>query len=572
MIRSRLLLLVMMVLLGLLAFPALAQDGGVAITATTGEGPDTFSTIYCTGTDCSDIVSYMYMGAMAVDPDTATIAGSADGATGGFTESWSTEDNIVYDVKLREDVFWSDGVQMTAADLMFEWDLINTPEAEHPLAFILDTVADVEMIDDFNLRVTMTSPACNGMTFWGYQIPAPSHILGDIPIEELENADFNLNPTVVSGQFELGQYRPAEITTLLTRDGYVDAPEEINLDGFIQIVSADATVANQQLLEGEINFYENISAVNQDEIREADNLQIYEFPGNTWDYMAFNLADPENPQPALDEDGNRIDQGMNQFFSDKNVRHAIGHAVDVDSIIEGAIFGNGTRMPAQITASSWAFNSELEPRSFDIAIAEQLLDEAGWVMGPDGVRICEGCLYATEVDASFEGSPFEFELLTNAGNTRREAIGTIIQDQLSELGIVVNFQTIEFNTLLDVMDGQTFDAFILGWRAGYPDLPDTIQLFGAEADVPGSGFNFTSFYNEEFFELEEQANTTPGCDPADRAPIYAEMQEIMYDEMPYLWLFSQNGMYAANNAVGGFNPFPQNIDWNIATWDILLAE
>ena len=63
------------------------------------------------------------------------------------------------------------------------------------------------------------------------------------------------------------------------------------------------------------------------------------------------------------------------------------------------------------------------------------------------------------------------------------AIGTLIQDQLAQVGIKVDFQTIDFNTLLDIMDSQTFDAIILGWRNGYPDDPDATQLFTPQSDI-----------------------------------------------------------------------------------------
>ncbi|MEO1442792.1 MAG: ABC transporter substrate-binding protein, partial [Chloroflexota bacterium] len=403
----------------------------------------------------------------------------------------------------------------------------------------------------------------------------PAHIYANYSAEELASAEeLNTQPSVTSGPFIFGRYAAGEIVSLIADPEYVDAPEEgVQLLGFIQKVLTDQPVVLEELISPSpetVNFFESVPATQQDRVREAEGMQVFEYPGNSWDYMGFNLADSENPQPALDEDGNRVDQGFNRFFSDKLVRHAIGHAVDVDDIIEGALFGNGTRMAAQLTPSSWAHDSELEPRAFDQDLAAELLDEAGWVLNDDGIRVCEDCLYAVEVDESFNGEPFEFTLYTNAGNERREAIGTIMQDQLSDLGITVDFQTVEFNTLLDIMDAQTFDAFILGWRAGYPDDPNTIQLFGAEADVPASGFNFTSFYNEEYFELESAANAVAGCGQEERAEIYAEMQAIMYDEMPYLWLFSQNGMYAANDNVSGFNPFPNNIDWNLTQWTVAV--
>lgn len=569
--RSKILLLLVAALAAVLVVvPAAAQES-VARTGTFGDGPSTLSQVYCTDTACADIVGYMYLGLVGVDPETQTIIPGED----ALATNWDvSEDNMVYTVTLREDAFWSDGEQINADDVLFHWDLLNNPDAAHPDAFLLDSIENVEKIDDFTVEFTMSSPACSALNFIGGVTPVAEHVYSQYDPTELNTiSEVNSEPSVFSGPFTLGQYRPGETVTLLTNPDYIDAPEEIGLDGFIQDVFTDQIVLIEALLEEEVNFLEGIPATQQNRIREQSvdnggNLQIYEYPGNSWDYMGFNLADPNNPQPALDEDGNRVDQGLHPIFSDKSVRHAIGHAVNVDEIIEGALFGNGSRMPAQITPSSWAFNEELTPRPFDVATAEQLLDKAGWVMGDDGVRVCDGCLYAEEVDPDFAGSPFEFTLFTNAGNDRREAIGTIMQDQLSDVGIVVDFQTLEFNTLLDIMDSQEFDAFILGWRAGYPDDPNTIQLFGEQADVPGSGFNFTSFYNEEYFELEQQANTVAGCAQEERGAIYAEMQEIMYDEMPYLWLFSQNGMYAATDSVNNFDPFPSNIDWNLLEWAV----
>lgn len=569
MIRNKALLIGMIfVLMAALALPVAAQDGDddIAVTGTFGDGPSTLSPVYCTGTDCADIVGYMYMGLLGVDPETATIQPGEDGA---IAANWTvSDDNLVYTIELREDAIWTDGEAIDAQDLAYHWELLNDEAAEHPDAFILDEIDSFEVIDDYTVEFTMNSPACSALNFIGGVTPIPEHIYSQYSAEELNTIEaLSTAPEVTSGGFNFGQYRAGETTTLISNPDYVDAPAEAPLDGFIQDVYTDQNVLLEALLGGDVNFLEGIPATQQDRVREAENLQVFEYPGNTWDYMAFNLADPENPQPALDEDGNRIDQGLHPLFSDVTVRQAVGHAVDVDSIIEGALFGNGSRMPAQITASSWAYDEDLEPRSYDVEMAQEMLSEAGWELNDEGTLVCESCLYSEE-NPDFVGEPFEFTLYTNAGNERREAIGTIIQDQLSEVGITVDFQTVEFNTLLDIIDSQTFDAFILGWRAGYPDDPNTVQLFGAQADAPGSGFNFTSFYNEEYFELEQQANTVQGCAQEERAELYGEMQQIMYEEMPYLWLFSQNGMYAANQNISGFDPYPNNIDWNILEWSV----
>ncbi|GAB4517557.1 MAG: hypothetical protein OHK0046_24230 [Anaerolineae bacterium] len=568
---SRLLLVgVLVLLLGALLMPVAAQEegGGIIVDSTFGAGPDTFSPIYCTGTDCADIVNLIFPQVFGVNPDSGVIEPNQPGTLGVDWEV--SEDGLVYTVNLRDDWTWSDGTPITANDVIANWELINTVEAEHPSGYITEDIANVEALDDYTLQFTMNRPSCTALSSMAVVRPIPSHLYEGIAPADLTTFEEGLNPSVTAGPFTFGEFRPAEVTTLIGNDAFVDAELGfVNPDGYLQRVYADQTVLLEAFLEGEITFVENPAPDRKADIRAREDLQIYDFPGNTWDYMAFNLANPENPQPALDENGERIEQELNPFFSDVRVRQAIGHAVDVDAIVEGAVFGEGSRMAAQLTPSSWAYNSDLAPRAFDPELAAQMLDEAGWSDADgDGIRECNGCLYATEVDAAFEGTPFQFELLTNAGNTRREAIGVIIQDQLADLGITVDFQTIEFNTLLEIMDAQTFDAFILGWRAGYPDDPDTTQLFGAAADAPGSGFNFTSFYNEEYFDLEAQALAVEGCDPAGRKEIYDRMQEIMYEEMPYLWLFVQNGMYAAQPNLVGFDPRPQALQWNIDTWTL----
>jgi peptide/nickel transport system substrate-binding protein len=580
---SRLLLLgVLLVFVSMLAVPVAAQDddeGGIIVFSTFGTSPGTLNPIYCTDTACSGIIQFMNIGMIGADPSTATFE---PGQPDNLALDWDvSDDNLTYTFYLREDMFWSDGTQVTTADLIWMWENITTnPEANYSLAFRADDIEEVNVIDDFTIEVVMVSPNCTAMpaisgALTGRGRVVPSHIFSQFEIEDLPNIAYSTNPDPIAGPFSFGDFRPDEQTTVLSRGAdYVDAfGGSVSPEGIIQVVLPDQTVQVEEFLAsgGEVNILDFVPPHRRNDARaaqEAGTHQLYEFPGNVWDYMAFNLADPDNPQPALDDDGNRIDQGLHPLFSDRLVRNAIGYAVDVDAIVEGAVFGEGSRMPAQITTSSWAVHPDLEPRPHDPDRALELLAEAGWVLNDAGRLVCDDCLYAREVDADFNGSEFQFELLTNAGNARREAIGTIIQDELDRIGITVDFQTIDFNLLLDIMDGQTYDAFILGWQAAYPDDPDTVNLFGAEADVPGSGFNFTSFYNEEFFELEREALMMPGCDPEDRAPIYHRMQEIMYEEMPYLWLFSQDGMYGARANVSGFDPYPAQLWWNVTEWTV----
>ncbi len=562
----------MLVLALMLAFPVAAQDGpkgGVIIEGSFGGDPGTFNPLLCSDTSCQRIVGLMFPGSLGVDPETATMApfGENPRVRGAVVNNWEiSEDGTVYTLTFRDDYFWTDGTPVTAYDYQYTWDAIVSGLVDTNQGYFQDVIASIEAVDAQTAVVTLHEPDCNALLYIGFVQPLPGHILGE-DFAAINDSPFNFNPDVTAGPFVFGQFRPAELISLLANENYPDAElGYVNSEGFIYKAVPDQTVLVEQFLAGETNVIDTPAVNRRSDIRaaaDAGDVQVYSYPGNSWDYMAFNLANPANPQPGEDENGNVIPQEPHPIFGDVRVRQAIAYAVDVDAIIEGAVFGEGSRMPSVMTPSSWAYDDTLEPYPFDPEKAAEMLAEAGWVdTDGDGVLEAQGAMYAED------GTEFSFVLYTNEGNTRRAAIATVIQDELAQIGIKVDFQSIDFNTLLDVMYSQTYDAFILGWRAGYPDDPDLTQLFSVGSDLPGSGDNFTSYYNERVSELNAAARRVPGCAIEDRAELYKEIQAIMKDELPYLWLFVQDGMYAARSSVENFGPYPSQMFWNVDMWAV----
>jgi peptide/nickel transport system substrate-binding protein len=551
----------------LLVIPASAQ--GVIVEGNLGGDVANMNPLLASDTASRRITSLTNIGFLGVDVENAVIA---PGQPGALVESWTvSDDGLVYTFTLRQDLFWSDGVQITSKDIAYAWEATQLGAQgviDVPGAFVIDPsgetgILSVETPDDFTVVVTFASAQCNSLNNAGVLYPVPSHVL-PADISTLDDADYNLNPTVISGVFAFSELRPGEQVALVRNENFSDAyMGRVMPDGFVYRNVPNQNVIVEQFLADQLTIVDTPAVARRQEIRDS-GAQYYDFPGNSWDYMAFNLADPNNPQNAFDADGNPIDQGHHPLFGDKRVRQAIARAVDVDALISAAVFNEGARMTSFIIPASWAYHDELAPISVDVEAARALLAEAGFV-DADGNGVLEATADALYAEP---GTEFVFTLYTNQGNTRREAIGVLIQDQLAQVGIRVDFQTIDFNTLLDIMDSQTFDTIILGWRNGFPDDPDATQLFTPQSDVVGSGSNFTSFNNARFNELNTQANNVPGCDPAERAEYYYEMQEIMQDELPYLWLFVQNGFYGARPNLNGFDPRPSQLSWNIDTWSI----
>ncbi len=567
-------------LAALLAIPAIAQEegtGGVIIEASFGGDPGSLNPLLISGATDRDLAGFMFPGLLGTDPSTASIVQRSEAAPefqGGYlVDSWEVnEDGTSITFTMREDYVWSDGVPVTTADVAYAWEAISRATElglDVQAVFITEFVDSVEIVDDFTFTVNYKQANCQALAYassLGGPL-APSHALG--PVESLNDSTFNLAPSVTGGPFGFGELRAGEQTSLIANTTYPDG--DVLPAGYILRNVPDSTVLVEQFLAGETSVINGPAVSRRADLRayaDEGNATVYSYPGNSWDYFAMNFADPNNPQNAFDADGNRIDQGNHPIFGDPRVRRAAALAVDVESIIGAAVFGEGDRMSSFIIPSSWAYANDLPMLPFDAEAGAALLEEAGWVdddNDPSTPRVAQGAMYAED------GTPLSFTLFTNEGNARREAIATIFQDQLQQIGFQVNFQTIDFNVLLDIMDSQTFDAFILGWRNGYPDDPDVTQILTGAGDVIASGSNNASYYNERFDELNRLANTpseTDGCTVEGRRPYYVEMQEIFQEDLPYVPLFTVAGMYAAQSNVSGFSPYPSQLYWNVNTWAV----
>lgn len=559
-------------LLVTLAVPLAAQDvPNVIIEGNSGGDPTALDPLLSSDTTAADIQNFLFPDFVGVDPSTAQFAPNLPGA---YVSTWeASEDGLSYTFHLREDMFWTDGEQITADDVLFVWDALNSGKIDSPLSFYLDQVSNVEKIDDFTVKVSFTEADCDALINTGFLQPYPAHIAPE-DLSTLPDQPFNQDPKPSAGPYTFGELRPAEAITLVANQDYVDATDGmIANDGYVALNVPDLTVEVERFLAGELLVIDGPQEARRADIyaaEEAGNAKVYTFPGDSWDYLAFNLADPQNPQDGWDADGNPIDQGMHPIFGNtetgKEVRRALNLALDVQDIIERATFGEGTQMSSYVVPASWAFDPTLDPIPYNLEEAAKMLDEAGWPNSdpndPTSVRVCQGC------GTTEDGTEFHFQLITNEENARRTSIITIAQENWAKIGVQADIQTMEFFSMLDVMDAQTFDAYVLGWRNGYPDRPDVTQILTPAGDVVGGCSDCGSYDSARLNELNEQARLLPGCDVEARKALYAEAQRVVQEDTPYIFLFVRNGFYAVRSNVDGFDPFPAQLYWNVDTWSV----
>jgi peptide/nickel transport system substrate-binding protein len=624
-------LLALTLLLVLFTIPILAQDadpgagnGGTIVESNIGDDPSTFNPIITNDTTSATIQAFMFPLIIAADPVTLQ---AAPNAAGGLATGWEyDETGTVLTITLRQDAFWSDGTPITSADYMWSVNAIRSNLSSSPNTNVFYSLDDgtlvggplhnIVALDDYTVQVTLGDvvvdeagepvlnadgslqliPNCDALNQVNDIVPVPAHAFeaafgsdyGSMAADPYFVASNNGVP-VTWGPFTDPFIEFGVQTSLLADQSYPDtqlgyvAPSE----WLLQQVE-DQTVEYERFLAGDFSIIA-VSPNNQNGIRGDDRFQTIEYPANGYTYMGYNLADPNNPQPGRDTEGNLLDQGIHPIFGDKAVRQAIAHAVNVLEMIgtrpegeqpaTGILAGNGFPQATHNHPGLSSVDPGVSPYEFDPDLAMQMLTDAGWTdEDGDGIRECHGCLYAATVDSAFEGSPMEFELLTNSGNVNREAAGETIRLQLQNVGIRVNYQAIEFGTLIDSLLSQQIDAIIIGWNLALPFNPGNSirDLFGIGADAPGAGFNFMSYQNPEMERLLIDADTLPAaedgsypaCDETTRNVMYAEAMRMLYEDQPYLWLFAGNTMIAAQGSLENFDPIPYNASWNIDAWTV----
>ncbi len=525
--------------------PVPAAQGGAWVRASLSDA-SILNPILGSDSASSDVYGFLFPGLLGVNPFSGAFEPTE------MAESWTvSEDGLTWTFKLRDGVVWSDGDPVDAADFKYTYDAIASELVETPRKSNVAGIESIEVLDPLTIQVVFGEVKCDGLGDLGLGW-LPSHLYAEDFSDIMENT-YNEAPPASAGPFVFNEWVRDDNTTLLRNDTYFKGAP--NMDGMIYRIIPDPGARLAALQTGEVDVIgvqpEQLTSVQLD-----PNLNLYKFKDDGYSYIALNLANPENPMPGQDEEGNLVEQDPHPILSDKAVRQAIAHSLDYDTIISKVYLGQGYKMAANVLpAVEWAHDPAIQPYEFNTEMAAQMLEDAGWVdTDGDGVR-------------EKDGQPLALNLLTNAGNTTREDLGVLVQDQLNGVGFDVTFEAIDFGTMVGQMLGQTYDMVIIGWT-GLGTDPNDDSFWHSQYDTPDSGFNFVSYNNARIDELLEQGVAVPGCDPADRAPFYQEIQQIIHDDVPYVFVSGSVGNVGYSNKFEGIDPGPWSFYHNVEQWSL----
>jgi peptide/nickel transport system substrate-binding protein len=562
----------------ILLIPVYAQDGrGVIREGFLGDmdgGVGSLNPLRCFNGACVWAVERLFPRLLAVDPETRWY-GEGTAENNALAVSWDiSDDGEIYHFQLRDDAFWSDGTPVTAYDYFYNYLASISRDFESPYRGLLNVnIEGVVPLSATELVIIFHENKCDVLPEINFPI-APAHAFdaefaeqaaafftdGDVreqwaswnesfdyDFHFIVGHPFDTNPFVTGGEFEFLSWQPREYIRLQ----HGDLAYEL-----VPVQSQDEAV--NMFLNGQLTLLNNPPVNRWADIQAAPDVQTYQYSTTKWDYIAFNLASPIEPEDAFDEDGNPIEQDPHPYFSDIRIRQAIQMAINVPQLIEVGLQGQGTVIPAHQVPLSWAYDDNLGPYPYDPDAARALLEEAGWVQYQgSNTRRCLGC--DTADDGTFLSISLGYDTLPH-----HWVVASLIAQQLSEVGIGINPYSTDFTGAWY----QDFDMYLDTWQETYPVGGSLDRIFAPEEDVVGDGWNITSYNNPNVNALVEQAQTVIGCGLDERRDLYQAAQRILYDDLPYTWLYAHDERVAVRGRVQHFEPIVGTPLGDLTKWVI----
>lgn len=281
---------------------------------------------------------------------------------------------------------------------------------------------------------------------------------------------------------------------------------------------ADMTTATTELKSGSVDLMSVISSQEFSGLKESaeaqSKLNFHEPLTLIIYYMGLNTQRP--------------------LLSDKRVRRAIAHVLDLDEIIQTVAYGYAKRVVGPFHPSRAYYADDLPLIDLNVEKAKSLLKEAGWE-DTNGNGIVDKMVNG-------ERKEMKLEYLATPNNGIGQQIGLLIQPVARQAGIEIEIVNKEFNLIRAAKAKRDFDMTIGGWSQD-PSTDDPYQKWHTDSDSPSGGNQF-GFGNERSDEIIEEIRTL--VSEERRKELYKELQEIIYEEQPCIFLYAPSGRIAIN--------------------------
>lgn len=424
--------------------------------------------------------------------------------------SWSTSaDGLVWTFKLRDGVKWHDGAPFTAEDVKFTFDAIVDPKVHSYLKSNLAGVTGTEVVDATTVRIRLSEPIASFPEILGYlNFIVPKHLLQP---QDLNKPEAFMRAPVGTGPFRFKEAQAGSYVIVEANPSYfLGRP---HLDSIVFKVMPDINTQVSQLLTGELD-YAGLTPATAAPLRNNPRVSL-----STADVPMYLYLALWNKHPV---------------FADRRIRQAVACAIDRPAILKNVYRGSGAKIavgPVYPVLKEY-YTADVQRYDFNPDRAKALLREAGWTSGPNGVL-------------QKDGKQFEFELLVDRGNPVREQIAIMIQQMLKSIGMAPRLTMQEFAQVGRRTQTGQFDAVVHWWVT--PPTPDVSSYFACNARS-----NKWGSCNPALDRLLQQGRET--MEPERRKEIYRQVQAIIAEDQPTVFLFHESEVRALSKRVRNWPP------------------
>jgi peptide/nickel transport system substrate-binding protein len=440
-----------------------------------------------------------------------------------LAERWEVDaDSRVWTFFLRDDVQWHDGTPFTSADVVFTVEAIRNPNIASRWSAAFASLDTVEALDEHTVRFTFKVPFAPLLSTLAYNLAmVPAHVLSEMDLSSPSGPSAFVTNPIGTGPFRFVEQVSGSHFIVAAYEGYHEGRPSIDRIEFRVVPDINAQVA--QLLTGELDIAWAVQAIHYDRLASARNIVLNEVDVPRFDWIPLNLSNP--------------------LFQDVRVRQAMIMALDRDTMVSTVFGGFGQVATGPIPPSiAWVPRDGATLWPYDPERAIALMAEAGWVRGSDGLL------------RNAAGETFRFTMLADRGDPTRDAVYLVAQDAWRSIGMDIQIETTEWNTILARYRTGDYDVRV-GWWVIKPD-PDLYDYFHTRGPL-----NQILYSNPVVDDLLERGRAI--ADEARRAAIYAELQEILADEQPSIILYYPTEVRASSARVQGLPDigFRDSLTW-----------
>ncbi len=421
---------------------------------------------------------------------------------------------------LRRGVKWSDGVPFNADDVVFSTKAVQNPANNVVGRDGWNLIEKMDEPDKFTVVYHLTKPYSSyEPTFFGTgganPCVLPKHILGNLP--NINQAPYNSKPIGI-GPFRVVRWKRGDSIDMEANPYYWRGKPKLQRVTYKLI--PDRNTLLTQLQTGDVDLWPLVPSGYVDRTKQITSFQTDVIPSYYFAHVDFNLKNP--------------------ILRDVRVRQALRYALDRKTIIEKTAHGYGILQESMISPTNPFYDKDLPIIPFDLNKAKELLDQAGWKPGPDGIRIKNG-----------QKLSLTFSSYTGAPDTDQRI--ELMRSTWKDIGVQINLRKYAVNLFFanpdGIIYGGKFDVTIFSW-GGDPN-GDLSNLYSCK-QIPPNGQDFMHYCNARADEAMEKAKLT--YDEKVRAQYVDTVQEQVVKDVPTVVLYVLKDGYAYNRDLTGFRP------------------